>query len=503
MNENKNKKKNRFRLIVFLFLGGLFVFLFNQALFITSTNEFCESCHVHPQATQTWKFGKHFDTASGFVTNCSDCHLPPGGWDYFQAKVVTGLRDVYGVLVKDESDMNWELKSTRQAAENHVYKASCLHCHQNLFPRTLTKKGEDAHLYYDQNNEKLRCINCHLQTGHFHKKQAVAEVSILEKEDIRINYSSPVFPDTFESFTETIPGTKISFDMVAITGGEFIFGSPEDESYRRKDEGPQNNVKISSFWMGRIEVSWDEYDVFYKETGAGSHNESKMIASKENNLVDAVTGPTPAYGNPDQGWGRGQKPAITMTHFAAKTYCEWLSEKTGKTYRMPTEAEWEYACRAGGKGAYYFEGEPEQFAEDRLTNMLFGLDTTINKYVVYISNSAGTTHLPNKQENAFGLINMLGNVKEFCSDYYREDTYTLLTENENSENPTGPETGNEYVIRGGSYKSTVQDVRTAARGSTKTEAWLITDPQIPKSRWWYSDCNDVGFRVVCEYSENK
>ena len=103
------------------------------------------------------------------------------------------------------------------------------------------------------------------------------------------------------------------------------------------------------------------------------------------------------------------------------------------------------------------------------------------------------------KENAFGLKNMLGNVAEFCLDYYSPDIYKerqgLVKD------PRGPQKGTERVIRGGSFKSDAKDVRSATRNYTKTKAWLVTDPQMPKSIWWYSDCVDVGFRVVCEPDE--
>jgi formylglycine-generating enzyme required for sulfatase activity len=95
---------------------------------------------------------------------------------------------------------------------------------------------------------------------------------------------------------------------------------------------------------------------------------------------------------------------------------------------------------------------------------------------------------------------MLGNVAEFCSDWYAPDTYSkysgLVTD------PKGPAKGTEHVVRGGSYKSQADQVRSAVRESTQTQAWLRTDPQSPKSIWWYSDCFYVGFRVVCEYDVN-
>ena len=102
-------------------------------------------------------------------------------------------------------------------------------------------------------------------------------------------------------------------------------------------------------------------------------------------------------------------------------------------------------------------------------------------------------------ENPFGLVNMLGNVAEFCSDYYAPDTYAKFT-GDPVNNPGGLTSGTEYVIRGGSYRDEADRVRCAARGHTRTKDWKKTDPQIPKSIWWYTDATHVGFRVVCDYS---
>jgi formylglycine-generating enzyme required for sulfatase activity len=195
-------------------------------------------------------------------------------------------------------------------------------------------------------------------------------------------------------------------------------------------------------------------------------------------------------------------PAITMTHNAAVVYCRWLSKITGKTYRLPTEAEWEYAARGGSTTPYFFEGNPKRYVKQGLRNKLFGVDTTgINSFVNYAENSGSRSASPESvQENPFGLIHMLGNVQEHCSDWYASDAYALYPEGV-VENPTGPETGEEHVIRGGSHRDDAQKVRCASRDFTKSVRWLKTDPQIPKSVWWYSDCTFVGFRVVCEYGE--
>jgi formylglycine-generating enzyme required for sulfatase activity len=301
-----------------------------------------------------------------------------------------------------------------------------------------------------------------------------------------------------------IPGTPADFEMIVIPGGEFIIGSPESEAYREGDEGPQKKIKIDPFWMGKWEVTWDEYNIFLKEAGVQGRTEDQYQYVNQSNVVDAITGPTPAYGNPDQGWGKGTRPAITMSHYAAREYCKWLSKKTGKKYRLPTEAEWEYACRAGTLSAYFFDAEPEQLSENRLWNKLFGMDTTLlNQYVKYSLNSQGKTQVPTSvKPNPFGLLNMLGNVREFCLDWYQPDGYSFYSD-DITENPLGPESGTHYVVRGGSFKTSAEYLRSSTRDFTQEQRWLLTDPQIPKSLWWYSDCNDVGFRVVCEYDENE
>ena len=226
-----------------------------------------------------------------------------------------------------------------------------------------------------------------------------------------------------------------------------------------------------------------------------------IYANNTREDIDAVSGPTPPFGAPDQGWGMGSRPAITMTHYAAQTFCQWLSLKTGRTYRLPTEAEWEYAVRGGTDTPYWFEGSPKKFSQEGFMRGVFKADTAvIATNVVYAANSGNRTQEPSRVAvNPFGLKNMLGNVMEYCSDWYAEDAYASLQDG--AVDPQGPAEGAEYVVRGGSYASDAAQVRSAARGSTHHDDWLRTDPQNPKSIWWYSDIKGIGFRVVCEVPE--
>lgn len=476
------------------FISGIAcIFAANWSFEVTSTNNFCESCHVHPQATLSWKQGPHFDTVSGVIANCVDCHLPPGGFDLISAKIQTGARDIYGVLFKDESSFDWISKSSLNQAKHHVYKTACLNCHKSLFTKGLSKKGQTAHLHYSQKEDELRCINCHLDVGHYQPKKE--EAAPLQDRDANMIFTEAAQVDSFVNFTEQIPGSVISFKMVALPGGEFTIGSPEDEPGRQADEGPQRRIKISPIWMGQVEVSWDEFDAYYRATSKAGRSEDQIAM----NDVDAISGPTPAYGDPSQGWGRGKKPAITMSHFAATKYCQWLSKVTGKKYRLPTEAEWEYAGRAGTDTPYFFKGVPADFDPERLRNRIFGVDTSINRFVKYAANSKNRTTTPGLVDaNPFGLKNMSGNVMEFCSDWYSESAYSVYSAQGITTDPQGPSEGTEHVVRGGGYSSDPAGVRAAARSHTNYKAWMRTDPQAPKSLWWYSDNAEVGFRVVCE-----
>ena len=498
-------KANRYFLFVLagLVLGVVLMLLLDTAMTKTSTNACCISCHVHTDADAAWKQSSHYNNPSGTKTDCASCHLPPRGQGYYAAKVKTGVKDLWAYWTKDKEELDFESKKDLDYAVRIVYNASCKECHVNLFPAGISDDGVIAHLYYEENEDKLdlQCISCHLDAGHYnpdyrHKKMAGVPVKAVSNAEL---FTDPCALTAFADFTETIPGTPVSLRMVAVPGGSFTLGSPDGEAFRGADESPQRSVTVSPFFMGEVEVTWDQYWAFYGETmSEGRTAPETVYANNARWELDAVTGPTPPFGNPDQGWGMGERPALTMTHYAATVFCEWLSLKTGKHYRLPTEAEWEYAARGGTDTPYPFEGNPRKFSDKGFLRHFAKADTAvIASHVVYAGNSKGRTAEPSRvRANPFGLKNMNGNVLEYCADWYAPDAYARLEDG--AVDPKGPATGTEHVVRGGMYADDASDVRSASRRPTQHDAWLRTDPQNPKSIWWYSDIKGIGFRVVCD-----
>lgn len=486
-----------------LFIAGglsviLFLLLYNKTIHYTSTNEFCNSCHFHDHANVSWKLSPHHNTASGISVNCVDCHLPPKEQTayFLTRKAYHGFHDLYAYMTMEAEEIDWVAKRSTEAAKRFVYEDGCVKCHTNMFPSTLNAQGCQQHIKYLRDPENSSCLQCHHNVGHYR-----GEVSLIAEEES--NGPKEIYKELtkvaeFKTFEEKLPGTSVSFKMIAIPGGQFKMGSPLDEPYRRKDEGPVREVAVDDFWMAEIEVSWNEYLAFFTATGSQGRKEAVEIDEE----TDGVSGATPPWGAPDQGWGKGTRPAITMSHHAAQTYCRWLTQETGRKYRLPTEAEWEYAARGGTSTPYFFEGSPKEYEADGFLKKLFGSNTeVINKYAISHINSPNKTQPPESVEaNPFGLKNMLGNVAEFCLDYYDPSVYGKYPKGV-VKNPRGPRNGMEHVVRGGSFKNSPKDLRAARRDFTKTEAWLVTDPQIPKSIWWYSDTKSVGFRVVCEYDK--
>ena len=488
-----------------LVLGLSIMVVFNSFWTRSSSNDSCMSCHAHPESDASYRQSYHHNNGSGTKTDCAACHLPPKGtFKYAFTKARMGLKDIWSNMTKDTDAIDWSRKGELEYAQKIVFNESCKECHINLFPEGITDDGITAHLYYEDNEKKLdlQCISCHLDAGHYDPNYKHGSLKETFKPSGKIHETAATV-NAFENFIETIPGTAASISMVAIPGGEFNMGSPANEPFRKEDEGPQKKVRVSDFFMGEIEVTWDQFWAFYSETMSEGRTPPAVIyANNSREDIDAVSGPTPPFGLPDQGWGMGSRPAITMTHYSAQTFCQWLSLKTGRKYRLPTEAEWEYAARGGTDTPYFFEGNPKKLSNEGFLKNIFKPDTTgIYSYTVYANNSSNKTKMPEDvKANPFGLKNMLGNVMEYCEDWYAEDAYKSITEGELD--PKGPETGKEHVVRGGHYNSDAADLRSAARSHTDHDKWLRTDPQNPKSIWWYSDIKGIGFRVVCEVPEN-
>jgi formylglycine-generating enzyme required for sulfatase activity len=280
-----------------------------------------------------------------------------------------------------------------------------------------------------------------------------------------------------KAYTETIPNSKVKFDMLPIPGGTFTMGSPAKEAGRADDEGPQHPVSVRPFWMGKMEVTWNEYDLFWRTKASKGPVFTVGIKT-----ADAITRPTRPYADETFGHGRDGHPVICITHHAAMEYCRWLSTATGKVYRLPTEAEWEYACRAGTKTAYSFGDDPKQLGD----------------YAWYAENSDDKTHVVGqKKPNPWGLYDMHGNVCEWCLDHYRKDYYGTFKLDSPTLSPVLLPTADRFshVARGGSWNDDAPALRSAARkGSDKD--WIQRDPQRPQSIWWLTDAEFVGFRVV-------
>jgi formylglycine-generating enzyme required for sulfatase activity len=293
-------------------------------------------------------------------------------------------------------------------------------------------------------------------------------------------------PKDFKAYTDKIPAApadneaEVTFEMVPIQGGTFMMGSPETEKGRNKDEGPQHPVTVKSFWMGKVHVTWDEYDRFWKAHPGSKEDERNP--DKKPKDPDAVSRPTPPYADETFGHGREGQPVLCITHHAAMQYCTWLSKVTGKTYRLPTEAEWEYAARAGTKTAYFFGDDPKD----------------IGDYAWYVANSKDVAHpVAKKKSNPWGLYDIYGNVAEWCLDQYKEDYYASFPLDKPTLQPVL--LPNEYrfshVARGGSWADKPEQCRSASRRFSEP-SWIKQDPQRPQSIWWLTDADFVGFRVV-------
>lgn len=285
-----------------------------------------------------------------------------------------------------------------------------------------------------------------------------------------------------------IPGSEVTVSMIPVPGGIFPMGSKAD------NESPQVQVEVSPMWVAKTETSWHEYELYMSMYRLFNNLASKKqrVAEKAGQ-VDAVTAPTELYDSTFT-YEYGQQPelpAVTMTQYAAKQYTKWLSKLTGHQYRLPTEAEWEYACRGGSESAFCFgddEGELDQYAW-------------------YADNSDQQPHpVGQKKPNAYGLHDMHGNVMEWTIDSFGDNGYQSLAELAQPlpvmQTVRWPSQIEGRVLRGGSWQDFAADCRSASRlPSGEDSEWKEEDPNLPLSPWWYTNdpTRGLGFRIFRSY----
>lgn len=253
-----------------------------------------------------------------------------------------------------------------------------------------------------------------------------------------LDSSSRVLPDSMNAYTESISGTIAEFEMVPIPAGSVTVDGTEHA--------------VGPFWMAATEVRWDAYDAYRLDEKMEGLSEAE---------ADAVSLPSKPYGFGDKipGYGQEKYPALSITRNAAQEYARWLSARTEHTYRLPTAAEWKHACQVG-------HGSPSDWKRDQL-----------RKHAWFKGNADETAHpTASLEPSDLGVHDQLGNAAELVA-------------------PSESTPDQKPEVWGGSYQSDATDVHCTARRQ-KTPAWQESDPQLPKSKWWLSDAQFVGVRLV-------
>ncbi len=303
----------------------------------------------------------------------------------------------------------------------------------------------------------------------------------------------------FLKYTETMPlAGNATFEMIPIQGGQFLMGSSHEEPDPQSDEHPAHPVHVDSFWMASTETTWLMYQAFINQF----RKDGRYILRDEfgfpeehrdqlENLepVDMISSPSAPY-SPEQAGpvtARSseaastslKKPAVGMTRHSALKFCQWLTAQTGHYYRLPTEAEWEYACRAGTSSRYSFD--------DR--------ENDLRKFAWYF-HEENDEYIPRQvgllKPNPWGLYDMHGNVAEWTLDShrrYRASKHVV-------KNPISFAAKlHRGVVRGGHFDSDPHQLRSAAR-LPASPRWNDSDPQAPRSIWYNSSVIEIGFRIV-------
>jgi formylglycine-generating enzyme required for sulfatase activity len=245
--------------------------------------------------------------------------------------------------------------------------------------------------------------------------------------------------DVPQSFVETIPGSLVEFEMRLVPGD------------------PHNG--IPSFYLGKHEVTWDEFGYWAL---CADISEKKAIVEREKKLRPSAPHDSESI---YRGWGKADQPAIGVSRRSAEEYCRWLSQQTGKKYRLPTDREWSHAFVSGGGDL------SSSLEEDQLSAIAWHLGNSLDEEA--FDNRA--MPVGKRKPNSIGIHDMLGNAAEWVT-----------------------ETGDQNVVRGGSFLTEAKELRADHRQIEVQSVWNKNYPNEPKSIWWYVDADFVGFRLACE-----
>ena len=284
----------------------------------------------------------------------------------------------------------------------------------------------------------------------------------------------------FKAYTDKMQG-DVEFTMQPIKTKPF--------TWKGEEEGDVLEVTLDDFWMASTETTWAAYNEYYNPMINGEE-----ILREKDGSVDKFQRPhfnddfillaRPTRQLYDMTWGMGKLgfSAVGITHHAANKFCQWLSYQTGHFYRLPTEAEWEYACRGGSEKKYSW-----------------GDDASIaGEYAWYAGNykEGDIYHKPaEKKANGYGLYDMHGNVLELTLDGFVKNRQKHFGK-KSVHNPWVKATKPyPHVTKGGHWKDSIETMLSSARVPSSPNL-KRTDPQGPKSIWAFSDASFLGFRVV-------
>ncbi len=295
---------------------------------------------------------------------------------------------------------------------------------------------------------------------------------ITDYQDIK-NQTNAQKPQPFAAYQEKLNSGAI-FEMLPVKGGSF--------TWKGEKEGDTLEVTLSPFWMGKTEVTWDEYDPFmYDEIPREKDGQVVDFAREQiNNDIDFISRPTDPYHPMTFGMGRQGFPAISMTQHAANKYCQWISYQTGHFYRLPTEAEWEYACRAGSTTKHPWGDK----ADDA------------NQYAYFGGDEASHYQKPGlKKPNAWGFLDMQGNAIEWTLDQYVPDRRAYFGKEKVLDPWIKATKPYPHVTKGGHWKLALEGLAPEKSLASQPE-WKMIDPQNPKSLWYLTNITFVGMRIV-------